>query len=251
MGRVKLSKRTSTRERIVRAAAELLAEGGREAVSTRAVVAAAGVQAPTIYRQFGDMRGLLDAVASHGFSSYLQSKTSREHAEDPVEDLRRGWDLHVEFGLANPAFYTLMYGDPRPGAAPTAAVEAAGILHGLVQRAAEAGRLRVGVERAARMIHASGVGVTLTLIGTECEDRDLALSEMTREAVLAAVTADETDDATPRGDGGSGRAATRAVALKAVLPEVAAELTPGEQAVLSEWLDRIIHPARRPPARPR
>ncbi len=235
----------------MRAAAELLAEGGREAVSTRAVAAAAGVQAPTIYRQFGDMRGLLDAVASHGFSAYLQSKTSRERAEDPVEDLRRGWDLHVEFGLANPAFYTLMYGDPRPGAAPTAAVEAAGILHGLVQRAAEAGRLRVGVERAARMIHASGVGVTLTLIGTEREDRDLALSETTREAILAAVTAGETDDATLRGDGGSGRAATRAVALKAVLPEVAAELTPGEQAVLSEWLDRLIHPARRAPARPR
>ena len=251
MGRVKLSKRTSTRERIVRAAAELLAEGGREAVSTRAVAAAAGVQAPTIYRQFGDMRGLLDAVASHGFSTYLQSKTSREHVEDPVEDLRQGWDLHVEFGLANPAFYTLMYGDPRPGAAPTAAVEAAGILHGLVQRAAEAGRLRVGVERAARMIHAAGVGVTLTLIGTEREDHDPALSEMTREAVLAAVTADETDDATLRGDSGRGRAATRAVALKAVLPEVAAELTPGEQAVLSEWLDRLTHPARRPPARPR
>jgi AcrR family transcriptional regulator len=242
---------TSTRERIVRAAAELLSEGGREAVSTRAVAAAAGVQAPTIYRQFGDMRGLLDAVASHGFSTYLQSKTSREHAEDPVEDLRQGWDLHVEFGLANPAFYTLMYGDPRPGAAPNAAVEAAGILHGLVQRAAEAGRLRVGVERAARMIHAAGVGVTLTLIGTEREDRDPALSEMTREAVLAAVTADETDDATLRGDSGRGRAATRAVALKAVLSEVAAELTPGEQAVLSEWLDRLTHPARRPPARPR
>jgi hypothetical protein len=34
----------------VQAAARLLAEGGREAVSTRAVAAAAGVQAPTIYR---------------------------------------------------------------------------------------------------------------------------------------------------------------------------------------------------------
>src|SRR4051794_36006940 len=53
------------RDRILQAAARLLAEGGREAVSTRAVSRAAGVQAPTIYRQFGDMQGLLDAVASH------------------------------------------------------------------------------------------------------------------------------------------------------------------------------------------
>ena len=50
--------------------------------------------------------------------------------------------------------------NPRPGAELTAAKEAAEILHGLVSRVAEAGRLRVGVERAARMIHAAGSGVT-------------------------------------------------------------------------------------------
>src|SRR5918997_5195209 len=109
MDRAVVKKRTGTRDRIVRAAAELLDEAGREAVSTRAVANAAGVQAPTIYRQFGDMRGLLDAVAAHGFSEYLRGKRSREQAEDPVEDLRRGWDLPVEFGLANPALYKLMY----------------------------------------------------------------------------------------------------------------------------------------------
>ena len=105
----------NTRERIVEAAAALLTEGGREAVSTRAVSAAAGVQAPTIYRIFGDKHGLLDAVAEHGFATYLVSKTSSPPGGDPVQDLRRGWDLHVGFGLAHPAFYTLIYGEPRPG----------------------------------------------------------------------------------------------------------------------------------------
>jgi AcrR family transcriptional regulator len=227
----------------VRAAAELLAEGGREAVSTRAVATAAGVQAPTIYRQFGDMRGLLDEVASYGFSVYLRDKTTRKRAEDSVEDLRQGWDLHVGFGLANPTFYALMYGDPRPGAELTAAKEAAEILHGLVSRVAEAGRLRVEVQRAARMIHAAGSGVTLTLIGTEPEERDPALSEATREAVLAAVTTDGPDEEATGGDD-CGRAANRAVALKAILPEAEEELTPGERALLSEWLDRIADPAR-------
>jgi AcrR family transcriptional regulator len=235
------SKAVDTRDRIVRAAAGLLARGGREAVSTRAVAAAAGVQAPTIYRQFGDMRGLLDEVASHGFSAYLREKTMRERAEDPVEDLRRGWDLHVGFGLANPAFYALMYGDPKPGTEPTAAKEAAEILRGLVRRVAEAGRLRVGVERAARMIHAASSGVVLSLIATEEEDRDPALSEATREAMLAAVTTDEPGKEATEADGRS-RAVSRAVALKAVLPETT-ELTPGERALLTEWLDRITAPA--------
>lgn len=149
--------------------------------------------------------------------------------------------MHVGFGLANPTFYALMYGDPRPGAELTAAKEAAEILHGLVSCVAEAGRLRVGVERAARMIHAAGSGVTLTLIGTEPGDRDPALSEATREAVLAAVTTDGLDEEAREGDD---RAANYAVALKAVLPEAEEELTPGERALLSEWLDRIADPAR-------
>ena len=240
------SKRAGTRGRIVRAAAGLLAEGGREAVSTRAVAAAAGVQAPTIYRQFGDMRGLLDEVASFGFSEYLRGKTAREREEDPVEDLRRGWDLHVGFGLANPALYKLMYGDPGPGTASTAALASAEILHGLVQRLAEAGRLRVGVERAARMIHAAGSGVTLTLIGMKPEDLDPALSEATREAILADIITDEPDEKTTE-ERGRRRAAKRAVALKAVLPESGENLTPGERALLSEWLDRLGEPYRQAP----
>jgi AcrR family transcriptional regulator len=232
-----VGKRAGKRGRIVRAAAELLVEGGREAVTTRAIAAAAGVQAPTIYRQFGDMRGLLDEVASFGFSRYLRDKTSRELVEDPVEDLRRGWDLHVGFGLENPAFYALMYGDPRPGGEPTAAREATEILHGLVQRVAEAGRLRVGVESAARMIHAAGSGVTLTLIGTEPGNRDPMLSEATREAILAAVTTDQAPDTAT----GHDRVSGRAVALKAVLSEAPAGFTHSESALLSEWLDRLIY----------
>jgi AcrR family transcriptional regulator len=237
-----VGKKAGTRGRIVRAAADLLAEGGREAVSTRAVAAAAGVQAPTIYRQFGDMRGLLDEVASYGFSKYLRDKTMRERAEDPVDDLRLGWDLHVGYGLANPAFYTLMYGEPTSGTEPTAAREAAETLRGLVQRVAEAGRFRVGVERAAQMIHAAGSGVTLTLISTRPADRDPALSEMTREAILAALTTDEHDGSTAQD--GLNLITNRAVALKAILPEAERAFTSGEQTLLSEWLDRLIDPAR-------
>ena len=203
----------------------------------RAIAAEAGVQAPTIYRQFGDMRGLLDEVASFGFSAYLRDKTARRRAEDPVEDLRRGWDLHVGFGLANPAFYALMYGDP--GNRPTAALEAEEILHGLVQRIAEAGRLRVGVERAAGMVHAAGRGVVMSLNGQDPGDRDPGLSEATREAVLVTVTTDGIDEAASERTGRD-RAANRAVALKAVLPEAGDRLTPSERALLSEWLDRLV-----------
>jgi len=73
---------TKTQRRIVRAASELLVRGGRKAVTTRAFSAAAGVQAPTIYRQFGDMRGLLDAVARETLSAYVREKAVRAQTDD-------------------------------------------------------------------------------------------------------------------------------------------------------------------------
>ena len=227
-------------DRILQAAAHLLAEGGREAVSTRAVSRAAGVQAPTIYRQFGDMQGLLDAVASHGYATYLASKRERETSQDPVEDLRRGWNLHIDFGLANPALYTLMYSYPRPNTPHPAAAEAQEILLGQLRRIAEAGRLRVGVERAAHMIHAAGVGVVLVLLGQGGANGDQTLSVATREAVLAAITTDPHVASAharpaPRSD-----AIRHAVALKASLSQDAGSFTTAERALFSEWLARFI-----------
>jgi AcrR family transcriptional regulator len=222
----------STRDRIVEAAATLLTDGGREAVSTRAVSAAAGVQAPAIYRIFGDKQGLLDAVASNGFAAYLRDKSALGHTDDPVEDLRHGWDLHVGFGVAHPAFYTLIYGEPRPGAESPAAAAAAAVLAGQIRRIAEAGRLRVSEERAAQLVHAAGCGTTLTLIATAEDRRDPALSHLSREAILAAIT---TDAPVSAGDTG---AAGRAVALRAALPRTTA-LSDAERALLTEWLDRL------------
>ncbi|MCT2583455.1 TetR/AcrR family transcriptional regulator [Actinophytocola gossypii] len=222
---------TNNRERIIEAAIALLGEGGRDAVSTRAVSAAAGVQAPAIYRIFGDKQGLLDAVATHGFEAYLRSKTAQPPTDDPVADLRRGWDLHVEFGLTNPALYTLTYGDQRPGVEPPAARQASAILAGLIHRIAAAGRLRVPEEQAAHLAHAGGRGVTLTLISLPEDQRDPTLSTIAREAVIARITTDPT----PESDHGP---APAAVALRAVLPDTDA-LTTRERDLMSEWLDRI------------
>ncbi|GAA1319544.1 TetR/AcrR family transcriptional regulator [Pseudonocardia xinjiangensis] len=224
---------TVTRERIVDAAAALLAEGGREAVSTRAVSAAAGVQAPTIYRIFGDKQGLLDAVASRGVADYLRGKTARERDPDPVQDLRRGFDLHVGFGLAHPALYALIYGEPRPGVESAAKREATAVLAGMIRRIAEAGRLRVSEERAVRLVHSAGCGITFTLIGLPPEQRDPALSELARESVLATVTTDRSVHA-----GSDAGPVATAVTLRAALPQLSA-LSRAERRLLGEWLDRL------------
>ena len=217
-----------TRERIIEAAARLVAEGGIEAASTRAVTAAAGVQAPTQYRLFGDKQGLLDAVAAHGFATYLVSKQAQLKTGDPIADVGAGFDLHVEFGLANPGLYVLMYGAVRPGHVQP--VEGRRILRGMLERAAEAGRLKVPVETALEFVGTAGVGLTLQLIGTPEEERDLTMPARVRDRVLAAISAD---------DGAEGGPAVHAVALQQALRERPELLGGAETALMLQWLGRI------------
>lgn len=233
----------SPRVRIVEAAYQLLVSQGRDAVTTRAVSAAAQVQPPTIYRQFGDMRGLLDAAASHGFVAYLQTKRTRPREADPVNDLRRGWDLHVEFALAQPVVYGVLYGEPGATGAPAAVQEGHAILRSLLESVAEAGRLRFDVERSLLMVHSACKGVALTLLATLPEARDAGLSETMRETMMAAVTTG-TERARSTAESAQGRAARHAVALRATLDSAGA-LTGAEAAMLSEWLDRLARGAER------
>jgi AcrR family transcriptional regulator len=207
-------------------------------VTTRTVADADGFQAPTIYRLFGDKSGLLDAVAEQGFAAYLKEKMKvvGELGTDPVTNLRVGWDLHIGFGLANPALFSLTYGDPRPGVKPPAAAVAHNILKQRIRQLAVAGRLRVSEERAADLVHASGCGTVLTLLAMPEDRRDLVLSATAREALIAAITTGSLALESP------GPAAA-AIALRAVLPE-ATILTQGERRLLEEWLDRLA--ANRP-----
>ena len=84
-------------------------------------------------------------------------------SDDPVQDVRELWDLHVEFGLSNPAAYALAYGEPRVGRVAAAAVETITILQEVIARLGDQGRLRMSVDRATKLVHAGGVGIVLTL----------------------------------------------------------------------------------------
>lgn len=225
--------RDDVRDRILDACIALLKKGGRDAVTTRAAAQAAGVQAPALYRLFNDKTGLLDAVAEHGFAAYLEGKKIRSHTADPVADLRAGWKLHIEFGLANPDIYLLMYADPRAGTKTPAAARSYRMLQEHFHRVAVAGRLRVSKERAANLFHAAAAGTVLALLAMPEGKRDMKLSGLACEAVLTAVTTAQTK--APHDASG----ATAAVMLRAVLPS-STVLTEGERGLMSEWLDRLV-----------
>lgn len=223
------------RARILEAASRLIATGGIAALTTRAVAAAASVQPPTLYRLFGDKRGLLNAVAEQGVTEFIAQKIAALPHPDPVEDLREAWDAYVAFGLANPAVFAIM--NEVGSATPSSPAILAGlsVLMKRVERIARAGRLRMPVERSVALIHATGSGVVTTLLAVPDEERDQQLSAVAREAVLNAMLQQPAD---ARGGG----LISLAVGLRSHLAATTV-LTPGERLLLAELLDRIAEAA--------
>lgn len=230
------SRRADTRARIIDVAARLLQEQGPAAVTTRGVAEAAGVQAPAIYRFFGDKDGLLEAVAEHVMATYVSAKAAivqsmSSEEVDPLGDLHSGWQMQIDFGVANPALFRL-FSDPERVLQSPAAQSGRRVLESRVHRVAESGRLRVSERRAVDLIQAAGIGTIQTLLATPPERRDAGLAEGMFEAVLRQILVDAP------GGTGNGSIAT-AVAFRAITPQLEV-LTEAERRLLAEWLDRVI-----------
>jgi AcrR family transcriptional regulator len=225
------------REKILDAATKLLAEAPVADVSTRAVCEAAGVGAPMLYRLFGDKAGLLAAVVDRGFEEYLASKRAARPSDDPVDDLRSGWDNHMRFALEHPNHYRLMY-SPELTVPPAAAQEAHALLREILERCAAAGRLTVPPALATQMIMSANVGAALSLLTRPEQYPDPRFSERLRDSVLGSLTRPaQTDEAREQDDGAvPTAAATLSARLRAAQSP---RFTPAESALLEQWLDKL------------
>ena len=223
---------TDTRRAVLDAAAELIASGGTAALTTRAVAAKASIQPPTLYRIFGDKRGLLDAVAQDRLARFVAEKEAHPPHPDPIEDLRQGWSRYVAFGLENPNVFAIMNEIGSPLAQSPASLAGMAALRRRVAQIARAGRLRVAEERAVALIHASAVGIVTTFLALPPDERDEQMLTLARDAAIAAIV-DETAASQASGP------VPHAIALRAHLDDTDG-LSTAERSLLREWLERLI-----------
>lgn len=225
--------------RLLRAAAELLAGPDGSSVSTRQITKLAGVTAPTLYHHFGDKEGLFDAVVKAGFEEYVAGERDFAPSGEPLEDVRRMWDNHVQFGLTQPHLYLVMFGNIRPESRPVIVADAEALMEEMLSKAAVAGQLNVPPHEAARSILAANVGVTLMLIAEPAEDRNLELSTMTRDSMISAISTEAARSAASSGSGQSS-VVVAAIALNAALQASHSDqLSSSELKLFLEWLHRI------------
>ncbi|MCG8467763.1 MAG: TetR/AcrR family transcriptional regulator [Gemmatimonadetes bacterium] len=102
----------SLKDALVDEAAAMIAEGGVDGVTMRAIGERLGVSRAAPYRHFPDKTALIVAVAATGFArlSHRLRSVDAEAAGASLGRIRRMGEEYIRFAIENPAHYRVMYG---------------------------------------------------------------------------------------------------------------------------------------------
>jgi AcrR family transcriptional regulator len=171
-----------TETMILDAASALLEVQGPGGLTTRAVCEAAGIKSPTLYHHFGDKDGLERALIRRGLADFMRRKRQTPASAEPLDQLRAGWDVALEFALKRPALYALLSHHAR--AQPAVIADAYALMHSRVQRLVDMGRFRGPVDAAALVVWAASQGA-LSLVHLGASRKDIeAVSDVLFKAVV-------------------------------------------------------------------
>lgn len=145
------------RAALLAAAEDELAARGVEGFSLRQVAKRAGVSHAAPAHHFGDAAGLLTALAAEGFRQFLAAQAAREAraAPDPAAQLVAAGLGYVDFAMARPALFRLLWQSERPdfGDADLRAAAGAAFQHLVDQVMAAGGRSMADEAAAWAMAH--------------------------------------------------------------------------------------------------
>jgi AcrR family transcriptional regulator len=100
------------RAALVRAAMDLLEEGGEAELSLRAVARRAGVSAAAPYRHYDDREALVSAVAAVGYHELAERLAAAHPSPSTPDELASAAVAYVQFALERPALFRIMFGQP-------------------------------------------------------------------------------------------------------------------------------------------
>jgi AcrR family transcriptional regulator len=96
----------------LRAAMELLEEGGATALSLRAVARRAGVSPAAPYRHYADRDALISAVGAVGYRELAEQLAAAHPSPSTADDFGAIAVAYVQFALQRPALFRVMFAEP-------------------------------------------------------------------------------------------------------------------------------------------
>jgi AcrR family transcriptional regulator len=100
----------AVKQRLIEAAARLLADEGPSGLSTRKLAAEVGASTMAVYTHFGGLPELVRAVVREGFARLADHLESVPHTSDPLLDLAALGEAYRANALDNPHLYAVMFG---------------------------------------------------------------------------------------------------------------------------------------------
>ena len=100
---------------ILKTAIRLVEQGDADGLSLRAVAAALGVKAPSLYRYFPHKEALEVAVAEEVLRAVWVALQTASEATDPETRFRATADTYLRFARERPALYSLIVQNRIPG----------------------------------------------------------------------------------------------------------------------------------------
>ncbi|WP_432824662.1 TetR/AcrR family transcriptional regulator [Dactylosporangium sp. CA-092794] len=99
------------RRRLITATARTLAEReGWDAVTTRRLSAEIEYSQPVLYKHFGSMEDIVEAVALEGFGELAETlRAARRGGAAPGDEVGRAAAAYSDFAATNPALYDAMF----------------------------------------------------------------------------------------------------------------------------------------------
>jgi AcrR family transcriptional regulator len=102
--------RPEQRRRLIEVATRAVEKSGPEVLRARSLTAEVGASTQALYTLFGGMPGLFEAIVAEGFARFARYTGEVPETEDPVADFFAKGRAYIEWALAHPQLYRLMFG---------------------------------------------------------------------------------------------------------------------------------------------
>jgi AcrR family transcriptional regulator len=159
--------RKELRTEILDAAREIFVKNGFEGFSMRKLARSVGYSPAAIYLHFESKEELFDVLVEESFA-HLHERLEvllQERGKDPVQQLKRGLRLYVEWGLGHPNEYNIAFVVRNPSKRPYKTHQAFDVARSLVKRCVAGSRAGPReVESRTQALWAATHGVTSLLI---------------------------------------------------------------------------------------
>ena len=98
------------KNRILEIARELVVQDGYANLSMRKIATRLGMTAPSIYWYFENKDALVHTLIAEGMDTLFEKLSAAVVLEsNALEQLQKGCQTYIEFGLANPEYYEIMF----------------------------------------------------------------------------------------------------------------------------------------------